>query len=120
MGEEEMIKALVNQITNLRSIKKVFMNKRDIQVYDRSWHNISEHSTEYDVDIITNVIAPQEWHQLVKLEKDFDKLFPEYKFNYHLIENDSNQYIQGTIVNGKLIYDSEVNIEVDQSQNIFR
>ena len=73
LGEDEMVKTFVSQINKLRSIKKVFMKKRDIKIYDNSWHNISEHRTEYDIEIITNMIAPQEWQHIVKLEKEFLK-----------------------------------------------
>jgi hypothetical protein len=85
------------------------MKKRDIKIYDNSWNNISEHHTEYDVEIITNMIAQQEWQYIVKLEKEFDKLFPEYKFNYYLIEFDSNVPNDEPLINGKLIYDSDPN-----------
>ncbi len=112
-----MIKTFVNQIINLKSIKKVFMNKRDIRIYDNSWNKISERCTEYDVEIITKMIEPREWREIVKIEKEFDKLFPEFRFNYHLIEFDTNITNQQSIINGKLIYDSDINIKIDKQQN---
>ena len=32
LGEDEMVQKFINQITNLKSIRKVFMKKRDVKV----------------------------------------------------------------------------------------
>lgn len=104
LSESDMIEILLNQISTIKSIKKVFMKKRDVKVYDDTWNTISEQLTEYDVDIITYLIAPNEWNKLVTLEKDFLNRFPNLKFNYSLIESDpiSNTVFEDP--NAKLIY----------------
>ena len=102
-----MIKVLLNQMTILRSVTKVFMKKRDVKIYDHSWKNISELRTEYDIDIIALLIEPKEWEKIVAIEKEFTQKYPKYKFNYNLIESDSNANNYQISQNGKLIYDSE-------------
>jgi hypothetical protein len=104
-----MIKTLVNQIMPLKSVKKVFMNKRDIKIYDNSWNNVSEARTEYDVEIIIQIIDSHEWRLIAKLEKEIGQRFPDYKVNYHLIESEPNKSTNHLNLNGKLIYDSETN-----------
>ena len=118
MSEADMIEKLINQINTLKTVKKVFMNKRDIKIYDNSWHNISEYHTEYDINIITKMIDPLEWQQIVALERDFDKLFPQFKFYYHLIESDSGISNQNSSKEGKLIYDSEANLNNNSVQDM--
>jgi hypothetical protein len=107
LKEEEMIETLISQITNIKTIKKVFMNKRDIQVYDDSWHNVSDSHTEYDISIITSLVNPFEWQRLIALEKEFDNMFPQFRFSYHLIESDPSISLRNGDRSGKLIYDAE-------------
>ncbi|WP_455393037.1 hypothetical protein [[Eubacterium] cellulosolvens] len=83
------------------------MNKRDVKIYDESWAKVSDYHTEYDVEIITSMIEPFEWRQIVELEKEFDKRFPQYKFYYHLIESDPSLNNQTFDQNGKLVYKAE-------------
>ena len=83
------------------------MNKRDIKIYDKSWNNISEFHTEYDIEIITSMIGPPEWRRIVELEKEFDKLYPEFRFFYHLIEMDPKINRKQSTKNAKLVYDSD-------------
>ena len=85
------------------------MNKRDIKVYDNSWNNVTEARTEYDVEIIMQIIDSHEWQRITKLEKEIGRMFPDYKFNYHLIESESSRVSNNLKLNGKLIYDSETN-----------
>jgi hypothetical protein len=85
------------------------MNKRDIKIYDDSWHDISEFHTEYDINIITNTVNPLECHHILALEKEFDILFPQFRFFYHLIESDPNLANHNGLKEGKLIYDAESN-----------
>lgn len=102
-----MIQGLLNQVITIRSIRKIFMKKRDVRIYDRSWKNVSELLTEYDVDIFARMIRPNEWRQLMDLEKEFDIKYPNCIFKYNLIESDSNVTPQNAGSDGKLIYDSE-------------
>ena len=113
-----MIKTFVDQITHLKSIKKVFMDKRDVMVYDKSWDNIAEQCTEYNVEIITNMIEPGEWRKIVAIEKQFDEKYPQFKFYYNVIESESDTTNSYPIVNGKLIYDSKFPIESDFKQHL--
>ncbi len=94
------------------------MNKRDIKIYDRSWNNISEFHTEYDIEIITSMIGPPEWRRIVELEKEFDRLFPEYTFYYHLIESDPTITNRKNVNNAKLVYDSETSIDPGQIKKV--
>jgi hypothetical protein len=71
------------------------MNKRDIKIYDKSWNNISEFHTEYD-----------------------DRLFPEFKFYYHLIESDPTITKRKNAKNAKLVYDSETSIDPGQINKV--
>ena len=83
------------------------MKKRDVTEYDESLINISEKHTEYDINIIANIIDPVDWGQVVTMEKEFKTQYPRIKFNYHLIENDRRIPNEIVMDNGKLIYDSE-------------
>ncbi len=113
MDENEMIKSLLNQICNINSIKKIFMKKRDVKVYDESWNKVSRQVTEYDVEIIANLIERDEWKRIVAVEKEFNSLYPMFKFNYNLIENDNNANQQSSAPEGRLIYDAETPINFD-------
>ena len=87
------------------------MKKRDIKIYDKSWDNVSKYITEYDVDIIANMIDPNEWKQIVALEKEFDKRYPMLKFNYNLVETKHNVNQQSSNLQARLIYDAETQID---------
>jgi len=88
------------------------MKKRDVRVYDNSLKSVSEQLTEYDVEIIADMIKPNEWQRIVNLEKEFGRTYPDFRFNYNLIESGSNKSNHNLISNGKLIYDSERPIKV--------
>ena len=103
-----MIKKLVKQLTDLDSIRKVFMNKRDIKIYDKSLANVSESRTEYDVEILASIIKPNDWQRITEMERRFHNQYPGYKFNYRLVEFDPNSNNNQTPINGKLIYDAEM------------
>ncbi len=109
LSESEMINVFRDQISNIRSVKKIFMKKRDVAIYDNTFTNVSEKLTEYDVDIIANMIKPNDWHQFVRLEEEFSQKYPKIKFSYHLIENDNNKsdFEVNSNRQGKLIYDAE-------------
>ena len=83
------------------------MKKRDIMVYDGTWQAVTQQLTEYDVDIITNIIVPKEITRLVILEQDFEKRYPNVKIKYNLIEADPNVPLQFSDSGAKLIYDSD-------------
>ena len=83
------------------------MDKRDVMVYDKSWDNICEQCTEYNVEIITNMIEPREWRKIVAIEKEFDEKYPQFRFNYNVIESESDATNSYPSANGKLIYDSK-------------
>ena len=102
-----MMKIFIDEISDIKSVKKVFMKKRDIMIYDDSWQGVSQQQTEYDVDIVANIIAPQEWNRLVSLERDFGKRYPNLKMKYNLIEFDPNLPLNRMEPNAKLVYDSE-------------
>jgi hypothetical protein len=83
------------------------MKKRDVTIYDETLSSISEQLTEYDVDIVTLTIAPNELNRLVNLEKDFGQKYPKLKFNYSLIEADPQTSNKFSNPKAKLIYTSE-------------
>jgi hypothetical protein len=102
-----MIEILLDQITSIKSVRKVFMKKRDVMEYDGSWETISNKLTVYDIDIIANVVVPSEWGKLVTLEHDFGQRFPNLKFNYSLIEHDPQINSNSKDPNAKLIYSAD-------------
>ena len=102
-----MIKTLVRQITDIKSVKKVFMKKRDVKEYNESWDGISNILTEYDVNIVANLTEQNELHKFILLEREVGLQFPKFKFNYNLIELDTNISNQSNLNSGKLIYDSD-------------
>jgi len=103
----DMIKSLLDGISDIKSIKKVFMKKRDIMTYDNSWQTITQQETEYDVDIIADIIAPIEWHRILEVEREFGKQYPNFRVKYNLIEFDSNIPLNSDDPNAKLVYDAD-------------
>lgn len=83
------------------------MKKRDVKEYDEDWDGISKILTEYDVNIVANLTEQNELHKFIVLEREVGLKYPKFKFNYNLIELDSNISSQSNMNTGKLVYDSE-------------
>jgi cell wall assembly regulator SMI1 len=84
------------------------MKKRAVTIYDDSWESISQQHTEYDVDILANIIAPAELNRILNLERNFGLNYPDLRIKYNLIEMDSQGAFQFSEPNAKLIYDSDL------------
>jgi hypothetical protein len=104
-----MVRILLDEISDLKSIRKVFMKKRDVREYDNSWQTVSQQHTEYDVDIVANIIAPLELNRLLSIEQNFIAKYPELIIKYNIIESDPVNKMQFNEPNAKLIYDSDPN-----------
>jgi hypothetical protein len=99
---------MLDEIASIKSIKKIFMKKRAVTIYDDSWETISTQHTEYDVDILANIIAPRELNRILNLERNFGKQYPDLHIKYNLIELDTQAPYQFSEPNAKLIYDSDI------------
>ena len=112
LSESDMVKLLLDEISDMKSVRKVFMKKRDVREYDDSWQTVSQQHTEYDVDIVANIIAPLELNRLLSIEQNFITKYPELVIKYNIIESDPVNKMKFNEPNAKLIYDSETNLNL--------
>lgn len=108
MDEEAMTKDFAERLSKFPEIEKVFMGKREVKVFDNDWKTVKETRIEYDVQIITDFIEEKKWEQVVDIEVEIEKKYPDCYFNFELIEREGEDLedIVDDDYLGKLVYSS--------------